>query len=185
MTDAEIKRAEFANTTASLARMGLPPRALAVVEAGNLRETAALKALRGDVGLTALSGGAGSGKTVAAVAWLHGWAVERCSVVGLFVSSAAIARWERYDDREMGRLFAPDRLVIDDLGAEFLDAKGAYLSVLDELVNERYSHKRATVLTTNLPIDGFRARYGERIADRIRESGKFISTADASMRGAK
>ncbi|MBQ7280581.1 MAG: ATP-binding protein [Bacteroidales bacterium] len=70
-------------------------------------------------------------------------------------------------------------LGIDDLGTEALSVKdyGNDTMPLIELLTERYAQRRPTIITTNLTIllnDGARVdeiaeRYGERIADRLRE----------------
>ena len=73
-------------------------------------------------------------------------------------------------------------LAIDELGTEPLDALGRWLADLDELVDARTARGRQTVATTNLSGTDFKARYGERIADRIRGSGRFIETRAASLR---
>jgi DNA replication protein DnaC len=100
----------------------------------------------------------------------------------MFLSSARLSRWPKYDDGAMGRLLQTGRLVVDDMGVEFIDERGAYQSLLDEVINDRYANRRPTLLTTNLDAESFKARYGERIADRIRECGKFVSVGAASMR---
>jgi DNA replication protein DnaC len=73
-------------------------------------------------------------------------------------------------------------LVIDDLGAEYSDSKGFFASLFDEVVNARYENMRPTILTTNLDVEGFAARYGERIVDRIREAGRFLNCGAQSLR---
>ena len=47
---------------------------------------------------------------------------------------------------------------------------------------QRHGHRRLTVCTTNLKASDFRARYGERVADRIRECGAFVEIAGTSRR---
>ena len=73
-------------------------------------------------------------------------------------------------------------LVIDDLGAEFNDSKGFFASLLDELIDARYSHKLATIVTSNLDLEAFKTRYGVRIVDRIREAGRFVGCGAESLR---
>jgi DNA replication protein DnaC len=77
-------------------------------------------------------------------------------------------------------------MVIDDLGVEYLDKNGNFLQRLDELIDERYSNYRQTIITTNLNVKAFKERYGERVADRIREGfefgGAFMELAESSMR---
>ncbi len=149
--------------------------------------------------LLALSGPPGTGKTIAACEWLRAFCYDsRNYDVGavtatfrfdrhppLFVSSARLARWERYDDERMNVLLKSVRLVVDDIGTEYSDAKGNFMAVFDELVSERAGNKRPTIITTNCDGKAFKERYGERIADRIRESGAFVSLAGPSLRGAK
>jgi DNA replication protein DnaC len=100
----------------------------------------------------------------------------------VWVTAAKLARWERYDQEEMAKLLKVGKLVIDDLGGEYLDKGGFYASLLDELINERQAGSRATILTTNLDAAGFSSRYGERIVDRIREGGRFFACGNASLR---
>lgn len=137
-----------------------------------------------------LAGNVGTGKSMAAAWWLlaphlPGTPIEkgpRGRLPSLWVSAARLARWERYDDTEMQRLLCAPRLVIDDLGTEFTDAKGNSDAIIDEVVNDRLSNKRPLVITTNLTADVFRKRYGERIADRIREHGEFLAFIGENFR---
>lgn len=175
----------------ALEALDLPARAAAVIP----KDTQALRAMSGDWTLLILSGQTGCGKTVAASSWLRSWVSDDRNWTGgdgfvprlrgrapLFLTSAHLARWARYDDTAMTCLLRASRLVLDDLGGEYVDEKGAFLSLLDELVNERYANRLPMLITTNLgPVD-FRARYGERFADRIREAGRFAALTDPSMR---
>lgn len=178
-----------------LAALGLSEKDHELLSSGVVTETLAVQAVRSSgVRLTALSGGPGSGKTTAGAVWLADLVMERSSWSGIdgalpafrakamFVTAAKLSRWPRYDDDAMNRILKSTRLVIDDLGAEYVDKSGSYLSLLDEVINERYANKRATLLTTNLRADEFKDRYGERIADRIREVGKFVVVGSSSMR---
>jgi DNA replication protein DnaC len=177
-----VQRQIAENIAITLRQMELPIKDLELAKSGQVKETEATRALAEGVTIVVLSGAPGCGKTTAAVCWLYDGATSQRSIGGIFVSAAKLSRWARYNEKEMDRLLETRRLVIDDLGAEYLDEKGAYMSLLDEVVNERYANKRTTVLTTNLDAAAFKLRYGERIADRIRESGKFVSVGGASMR---
>ena len=159
--------------------VGIPLRCEMLVVAGKVESCQATEAVKRVEGTLVLSGGTGCGKTVAASMWL----MEREDAYGsMFVSAARLARWPRYDDREMGRLLTPNRLVIDDLGSEYADEKGNFLAILDEVIADRHANMRPTVITTNLTKADFKERYKQRIADRIRESGRFVSLADPSQR---
>lgn len=129
--------------------------------------------------IVVLVGGPGTGKTAAAAWWLLG--LE--DGAGLFVRASKLARWERYSMEQMDLLLAPQRLVIDDLGNEFMDAKGSYLSTLEEVVIDRYENGRRTLITTNVVKADFLKRYEGRIADRMNESGVFFGVGAESMRG--
>lgn len=58
-------------------------------------------------------------------------------------------------------------LFIDDIGAEKLS--DFVLEFLYLVVNKRYENMKRTILATNLNIDEFEQRYGERILSRIAE----------------
>jgi DNA replication protein DnaC len=195
----EGRKAIGAARRALVDKLALPEKHLELLQApGDLERTLAIEAVSRPSLLTVLSGGPGTGKTTAAVSWLFQWVWDEkswrvvtegfsakaafCYAPGVFVTAARLARFSRYDERQMDELLRAGRLVIDDLGAEFLDVKGSFLSLLDEVVNERYANRRPTVLTTNLGVLAFKERYGERIADRIVEAGRFVSLGNESMR---
>ena len=61
-------------------------------------------------------------------------------------------------------------MVLDDLGQE--QATEWSVPRLGLLLNERYKHRRATVITTNLDMDALRRHHGtSRIADRVFDIG--------------
>ena len=136
--------------------------------------------------LLVLSGPVGCGKTTAAAQWLTR-ARRRATFVKLeprmFLPVAQCARLNRFDDNAMVLVERARALVLDDLGAEYLDDKGAFTSLLDSIIDARYRHLLPTVITTNLRAAEFKARYGERTIDRLRERGEFIELKGASLRG--
>ena len=123
--------------------------------------------------LVVLSGPVGCGKTVAA-AWL---AARKMPIVE-FVTTSDYVQASRYDGARH-RWKHADALVLDEMGIEYLDEKGAALADLTELVNEFYSRRRLLLMTTNLDGAAFKARYGARIEDRIREVGGWRSFKNA------
>lgn len=189
---------------------GVPLRAARHV-AGVCRDTPAMTATRSwwqsDKCLLVLAGPKGVGKSVAA-AWVvaqqpkSGPPTSRHVDAGMpdfsnsrngrprpgwrvgprFVDAAGLARVNRYDAAQVDELVCAATLAIDDLGVEFVDAKGAFASLLDEVINARYGNELRTVITTNLPAKDFKARFGERIADRIREAGIWHEHGGESMR---
>lgn len=181
---------------------GIPERAVKVILSGEVIDTEAWKAAKGALDMLVLSGAPGCGKTIAAALWatedlrdVSKWKYSDCvgGVFGqcgndlqakssLWITAAKLSRWDRYEEDSMRRLLRAHRLVIDDLGGEYLDKGGFYASLLDELINERQAGSRPTVMTTNLDAAAFTARYGERIADRIREGGRFFACGNKSLR---
>ncbi len=182
LVEAQRKGAEAARL--AVAALELPERALALLTAGGARDTEAVQALVKPCAITVLCGRPGCGKTVAAAKWLFDRARSTQRADGMWLTAARLARWPRYSDADMQPLMLAGRLVLDDLGTEYLDEKGSYMATLDELLNERYARQRPTVITTNLNAEGFKARYAERIVDRIREDGRFVALASPSLRSA-
>jgi DNA replication protein DnaC len=134
--------------------------------------------------LLGLVGGCGSGKTVAAAdlvrsefrtgrsaIWVQGYHVPRAS--GL--DAASRERWEQ--------LLQIDLLVVDDIGQQYLDAKGWATAALETLLCERFGEARRTVLTSNADTATFKQLIGERLVDRFRESGTLFVVGGASLRG--
>jgi DNA replication protein DnaC len=124
-----------------------------------------------------IAGPAGCGKTVAATWW-----AARQDHAPAFVRATTFAASSRYDRDTRATWFEASALVLDDLGAEYLDAKGSFLVDLDELVDVFYGDRKPLLITTNCSAIDFGRRYGERVVDRIRECAAFWSTDDKSMR---
>lgn len=166
----------------SLQRRGVPGKDIpAFMGESALQETRAMffarEWLASDRTVLVLSGTRGCGKTVAA-----GWLVAG-SRYGQFLDVTKLQRLSRYEDAAMRQVEDCDLLAIDDLGMEYADAKGSFVALFDGLFNTRYADQRRTVITTNLPVAVFRERYGERVADRIREAGRYVELDDPSLRG--
>jgi len=102
--------------------------------------------------------------------------------VPLFLRASTFAATSRYDAKHRETVFAAPALVLDDLGAEYLDDKGSFLVDLDELIDTFYANRRPLLITTNLDRDRFYQRYGSRIRDRLRECGAFWETKSGSLR---
>lgn len=173
-----------------LVEHGLPIKDLQRATSGECDETPALVATRasferGDT-ILVLSGPRGIGKTTAAAWWLC-QRRERKQYVSTspprFVDSGQLSRWPRYNEERMRELTRARALVVDDLGVEFADQKGAFFSLFDEVANSRYAAELPMLITTNLPANEFKARAGERIVDRIREAGRFEALKGQSLRG--
>ena len=179
---------------------GVPSRAAAVISSGKMLVNPAVEMVRefmgGPPGTLVLSGSKGTGKTVAA-----GWAMQ-CNVEDdaaakqkyerwptelgpRFLDVARFARAPRWNDPVVMQCIEDCWvLVIDDVGLEYLDGKGVFLSLFDEILVHRHDNNLRTILTTNLAPTAFFERYGERVRDRIREEGSsFFVINSESMRG--
>jgi len=131
--------------------------------------------LSGDQTLLVLAGPGGRGKTIAGV---H--AIMECAG-GIFLNATdlAIASW--YDRERWSNWKSTGLLVLDDLGEEFDDSRGGFQMALDSLINARYNAERRTIITTNLTLERFRARYSSRVLRRIAECGRFLEITDPDL----
>lgn len=142
-----------------------------------------------------LLGKAGAGKTVAAAwvlgrarrAWSEGgverWAYDRDAGLCVHAGELADAVFAG-DERLLRRARVVPWLVIDDLGVEYSDQAGRWLGAFDRILNVRHEHRRRTVLTSNATPEAFRQRYGERIASRLRGSGRVADCGAEDLRRA-
>jgi DNA replication protein DnaC len=127
----------------------------------------------------------GTGKSVAAGLWLAQL------MPGVDTSRALVRRWWsateisrlNYYGPEFSALETASALVLDDLGAEYTDARGHFETRLDGLIDARYREGRRTLITTNLKADALQNRYGKRVFDRLRHGVSWAIWNAASMRG--
>lgn len=167
--------------TQDLLEAGFPRRALDESIRADERRSAIARVRAwepGERNVLVISGDKGCGKTVAATWWARR---QRCTP--RFVRASTFAASSRYDRDKRDAWLAAPALVLDDLGTEYLDDKGSFLVDLDELIDVFYGDRRPLIVTTNLKLEPFRARYGARIEDRLRESAAFFAATGGSMRG--
>lgn len=148
-------------------------------------QDAAEKWAAGDGWCLVLSGSVGGGKSTAALWWLAQLAKEIAPTRRLrqrWYQSGDLARLDGYGD-ELGRLASVPSLVLDDLGVDFKDARGAFQQRLDWLLDKRHGNYRRTVITTNLNAEDFTRRHGERLTSRIREGGVWFEMKVPDLRG--
>lgn len=141
--------------------------------------TAVRAFVSGSSTMLVLSGGVGVRKTGSSC-----WALTQRA--GTFVKADELLRVAASKDADDVMLYKRCRgtpfLVVDDLGGEYVDDKGWAVKVLNSVLDFRYEHKLKTIITTNLDAQTFKATYQERIADRLRESGRFVSLGGVSVR---
>jgi len=80
----------------------------------------------------------------------------------------------------------PAILVMDDVGAEYVKTQDWYQGLLYDILNARWLNRKATIITTNLPLDKLGQRIGTRALSRLLSlTGKPIEMAgeDYRMRG--
>jgi DNA replication protein DnaC len=173
------KRAHEAKRSDAMSA-GFPRRAIEAADACD-ETAAAIVRVRDwrhvDENVLVLSGSPGCGKTVAATWWAlrHAW-------MPVFLRSTAFAASSRFDTEKRDEWLKAQALVLDDLGTEYADTKGNFLTDLDELIDTYYGNKKPLLITTNCTAEEFKKRYGARIVDRLRECGTWYSVAASSMR---
>jgi DNA replication protein DnaC len=135
-----------------------------------------------------LFGSKGTGKTVAAGYWLMQASRRPINRVRCWYTAIELMRIGLYGSG-IEEIKRRPLLVIDDLGNEFHDAKGAFDVLLYDLLNHRYDEELRTIVTGNMHWDcrdnnrpGFCQRYDHRLADRMVECGKVIICAGESLR---
>lgn len=117
-----------------------------------------------------LWGRAGRGKSLAA-----SWVATRYGRPATWTSAEDYVQAMRGDRYAARRCVESTVLVIDDLGDEYLDAKGFAAHAVSRLISERWDRKLRTVVTTNLepgasdPDRDLHRRYGDRVARRLNE----------------
>lgn len=100
------------------------------------------------------------------------------------MDARAIADLAKNDNDEWQQLCRIPMLAIDDLGTEPVEVLdyGNVLYPIVDLLTRRYDRQLFTVITTNLTSEEIRAKYGERIADRLNEMMTKIVFRDSSFR---
>lgn len=135
-----------------------------------------------------LAGRVGAGKTRGAIA--VGNAVTRHGLSARFVKHSAYLAWLRPDGCPPGVTQAQvraqhracDLLIVDDLGAELeRDASDFVRGETNDLIGDRVSSGRATIVTTNLTSARITELLGERLMSRL-GAHAFVATFTGSDR---
>lgn len=148
----------------------------------HLQETTALRAVKewstARASMLVLAGDVGTGKSLAAAWACYDWLVRTATKnpwgqtvtreERIWIAAPHLARLKPWCD-EVKECEAAGFLVIDDMGEE--EGTSSSMPMLASLVTTRLSYGRPTIITTNLDGATFRERYGERLIDRLRQSG--------------
>ncbi|MDE6399177.1 MAG: ATP-binding protein, partial [Clostridiales bacterium] len=119
-----------------------------------------------------IGGGTGNGKTYLAGCFAKQLLERGASVMALtaFAANDRFLKYHTCFDANKSDWLDPlldsTLLVIDDLGTESI-LKNVTLEYLYQVINERNTAGKLTMVTTNLGKDGILARYGERIYSRL------------------
>lgn len=111
-----------------------------------------------------------------------GYDVFYTSAIDLF-SNFEIQRFKSYSndsDAIIERYFESDLLIIDDLGTEMINQFS--VSTLYNLINDRLSRKKPTIVNTNLSYDEIQKKYTDRIASRFIGEYKVCSFKGTDIR---
>lgn len=143
----------------------------------------------------ALMGGVGNGKTTLAMSTLktlnmayrnycithYGGSRE---TFGLWADAPEIAMRSMNSLTMLTKCKDAHLLVIDDLGEEAKEVScyGNIITPVADILSSRYRDGKPTIITTNLDAQGIREKYGDRIADRMREQFEIIPFINPSFR---
>ncbi len=137
-----------------------------------------------------MMGGTGLGKThlssaVAREVIEKGNDVFYTGAIDLF-SQFEIQKFKSYNNEPnelIERYFECDLLIIDDLGTEMINQFS--VSTLYNLLNDRLSRKKPTIVSTNLSQDDIKKKYTDRITSRLFGEYKVLFFAGTDIRAQK
>lgn len=181
----------------TLEAAGFGARELDVLEApGETEATVAAQAwLTSDADVLLLTGGAGTGKSVAGALLAQRVAAEpvedsfrlagqkpkpRGVMCFRAVEGPSLSLFDEDSKKKLARARTVRLLVLDDLGTEMLT--DVWRQAVDDVFDSRYRAKLRTVVTSNLTPEAFKERYGARVADRLRHGVSVIRCGKQSMR---
>jgi DNA replication protein DnaC len=182
---AERERRWKADRIAALRDGRFPPILVDDLAAGEPRPTLAMRHaqtfLASAKAVLVLVGGTGAGKSFAGM-----WVGQEIggSRPG-YVRATSLERVGRYDREHQAWLDERTMLVLDDIGVELMDGKGAFLSLIDELVDKAWGHRQKLVITSNLGVkgpDGLVERLGRRVWSRIADVGVLGNCGSEDLR---
>ena len=188
-----------------LEAIGVPARIRAALASDAFLDTEPVRVARAwretRAGILVLSGTVGCGKSVAA-GWLlannerhevlrltSGEEIPQVSrLTGAWVAASSLVEASDFEGAFWKPLRRVELLVVDEAGAERLDAKGRAVGNFTELLRRRYDDGRRTAVTTNLPPAQWLRLYAEgdggRLRDRLAEAeADFGRTPVVALKG--
>jgi len=133
-----------------------------------------------------ITGACGTGKTHLAIGLMCAWYAENRGPRGyvddkapIFLPAAELfLQLKQSFDGEgekavLDRYSLPQLLVIDDIGAEKVSDWSR--QVFYTLIDRRYRNMQLTIITSNLSLSDFAARFDDRIVSRLCEMGEVIT----------
>ena len=188
MDQEELLATLFATYRAAVEERGIPYRDITNTEAGkNLVDI--IKWMNNQKYRTTLflQGSFGTGKTTIlqtlyALYYTAGERTEFCTARGLIEQyrlscNNECSKYELY--------MRSNVLFVDDLGTERVQFKhyGDELYPVQDLIDYRYERQLTNIITTNLPLEKIKTRYGGRLRDRFDEMCSIIRFSGESYRG--
>lgn len=149
---------------------------------GGVRDTAAIVQLAHAMAtpgkrMVVVAGGTGCGKTTAAVQWLL-----PCQGKPLFIPAPSLVQRARPKPWQSPIWERATAIVLDDVGTEKERDRERFLEVFGELLTHVHAKHKRMVLTANMAMNTFQARYKRRIESRFRQGGVWISLTGGDMR---
>lgn len=147
------------------------------------------EAVRRDGRCLIFLGGVGTGKTHLAVSIMReviacGWSAKMATIADYFRECKAAwgKRAEQSEIEVLESYFAPDLLVLDEIGVQF--GSKTELDLLFGLINKRYNHNKPNMAIANLEKEPLKEYLGKATYDRFRGGGsKILSFNWESYRG--
>lgn len=121
-----------------------------------------------------LSGGSAIGKTRLVLAVARR-AIEQSGSSVIFEQASALLRrlrglYPSAQVSELAKLKAVNILILDDLGILPRQDRSTSEDILLEIIDFRYRHEKAILMTTNVSVADFKSVFGPRIASRLKDS---------------
>jgi DNA replication protein DnaC len=129
-------------------------------------------------------GGVGTGKTMIAQALLKTMQRAQKDPISFLQASELLDLYTQKDAKELNKHQVRKWLFIDDLGVENAEVQyfGNRITPFNDLFDYRYRHGKINIITSNLIPAQIKEIYGDRIADRFRETINVLTLDGPSLR---